>query len=141
MKVIKERIGQAVHILDRFHIVARLNKALDEVRAQEHRKMKEEGYEPLLTKSRWLLLKRGRNLTEKQEVKLRDLIQYNLKSIRAYFLKEDFQQLWEYVSPAWAGKFIDRWVKRAMLSKIEPMKKEAGTIRKHKELILNYFKS
>ena len=90
LKVIKERIGQAVHILDRFHIVARLNKALDEVRAQEHRKMKEEGYEPLLTKARWLLLKRERNLTEKQEMKLRDLIQYNLKSIRAYFLKEDF---------------------------------------------------
>ena len=94
LKVIKERIGQAVHILDR------LNKALDEVRAQEHRRMKEEGYEPLLTKSRWLLLKRWENLTEKQEVKLRDLIQYNLKSIRAYLLKEDFQQLWDYISPA-----------------------------------------
>ena len=103
--------------------------------------MKEDGYEPLLTKSRWLLLKRGENLTEKQEMKLRDLIQYNLKSIRAYFLKEDFQQLWDYVSPAWAGKFIDRWVKRVMLSKIEPMKKEARTIRKHKELILNYFRA
>ena len=139
LKVIKERIGQAVHILDRFHIVARLNKALDEVRAQEHRRMKEEGYEPLLTKTRWLLLKRERNLTEKQEVKLRDLIQYNLKSIRAYLLKEDFQQLWDYISPAWAGKFMDRWVKRVMLSKIEPMKKEARTIRKHKGLILNYF--
>ena len=139
LKVIKERVGQAVHILDRFHIVARLNKALDEVRAQEHRKMKEEGYEPLLTKTRWLLLKRERNLTEKQEVKLRDLIQYNLKSIRAYLLKEDFQQLWDYISPAWAGKFIDRWVKRVMLSKIEPMKKETRTIRKHKGLILNYF--
>ena len=50
LKVIKERIGQAVHILDRFHIVARLNKALDEVRAQEHRRMKEEGYEPLVDK-------------------------------------------------------------------------------------------
>ena len=139
LKVIKERVGQAVHILDRFHIVARLNKALNEVRAQEHRKMKEEGYEPLLTKTRWLLLKRERNLTEKQEVKLRDLIQYNLKSIRAYLLKEDFQQLWDYISPAWAGKFIDRWVKRVMLSKIEPMKKETRTIRKHKDLILNYF--
>ena len=141
LKVIKERIGQAVHILDRFHIVARLNKALDEVRAWEHRKMKEDGYEPLLTKSRWLLLKRGKNLTEREEVKLKDLIQYNLKSIRAYFLKEDFQQIWDYVSPGWAGQFIDRWVKRVMLSKIEPMKKEARTIRKHKDLILNYFRA
>lgn len=33
-------------------IVARLNKALDEVRAEEHRNMKDDGYEPILTKSR-----------------------------------------------------------------------------------------
>jgi hypothetical protein len=38
--------------------------------------------------------------------------------------------------PAWAGKFLDRWCTRVMRSKIEPMKKEAKTIRKHKELIL-----
>ena len=141
LKVIKERIGQAVHVLDRFHIVARLNKALDEVRAEEHRRMKRDGYEPLLTKARWLLLKRPEHLTEKQEIKLQDLIQYNLRSIRAYLLKEDFQQLWEYVSPTWAGKFIDCWVKRVMLSKIEPMKREARTIRKNKGLILNYFRA
>ena len=141
LKVTKERIGQAVHVLDRFHIVARLNKALDEVRAEEHRRMKRDGYEPLLTKARWLLLKRPEHLTEKQEMKLQDLIQYNLRSIRAYLLKEDFQQLWEYVSPTWEGKFIDPWVKRVMLSKIEPMKKEARTIRKHKGLILNYFRA
>ncbi len=57
LKVIKERASQALNILDRFHIVARLNKALDEVRASEHKKMKEDGYEPLLTKARWPLLK------------------------------------------------------------------------------------
>lgn len=141
LKVIKERIDQAVHILDRFHIVARLNKALDEVRAWEHRRMKEEGYEPLLTKSRWLLLKRKENLTEKQEIKLKDLVQYNLRSMRAYLLKEDFQQFWNYVLPVWAGKFMDKWIKKVMLSKIEPMKREAKTIRKHRDLILNYFRA
>ena len=146
LKVIKERIGQAVHILDRFHIVARLRAQgikdeVDEVRAQEHRKMKEEGYEPLLTKSRWLLLKRKETLTKGQEIKLKDLVQYNLRSVRGYLLKEDFQQLWSYVSPVWAGKFMDKWIKRVMLSKIEPMKREARTIRKHRNLILNYFRA
>jgi len=33
--VVKERIGHALHVLDRFHIVAKLNKAVDEVRAKE----------------------------------------------------------------------------------------------------------
>lgn len=141
IKVIKERASQALHILDRFHIMAMLNKAIDKVRAEEQRKMKEDGYEPVLTKSRWCLLKRKENLTENQEAKLSELLQYNLKSIRAYLLREDFNGLWEYVSPAWAGKFLDRWSKRVMYSKIEPMKKTARTIRQHRELILNWFRA
>ena len=141
VKVIAKKATQATHILDRYHIVARINKAIDAIRADEHRQMKKDGYEEVLKKSRWCLLKRKENLTEKQEVKLRDLLRYNLKSVRAYLLKEDLNGLWEYVSPAWAGKFIDRWCTRAMRSRIEPMQKEAKTIRKHKELILNWFKA
>lgn len=139
LKVIKQRASHALHILDRFHIVARMNKALDEVRASEHRAMQKDGYEPVLTKSRWLLLKRPENLTPIQDTRLQELLQYNLKSIRAYLLKEEFQHLWDYVSPAWAGKFIDQWTTKVMRSKIEPMKREAKTIRRHKDLILNWF--
>jgi transposase len=141
LKVIKNRAGHALHILDRFHIVARLNKALDEVRASEHRQMKSDGYEPVLTKARWLLLKRPENLTPKQEVKLKDLLSYNLKSVRGYLLKEEFQLFWNYESPFWAGKFLDRWTTRVMRSKLEPLKKQAKSIRKHKPLILNWFRA
>jgi transposase len=141
LKVIAKKAGQALHILDRFHIVAKLNKAIDEVRAGEHRQLQKDGYEPVLKHSRWCLLKRGENLTEKQEAKLKDLLQYNLKSVRAYLLKEDFNGFWEYVSPAWAGKFLDRWCTRVMRSRIEPMKKVAKSIRHHKPLILNWFKA
>ena len=80
-------------------------------------------------------------LTEKQEVKLKDLLNYNLNSIRAYLLKEDLNGRWTYLSPAWAGKFLDRWCTRVMKSKIEPLKKEARTLRRHKQLILNWFKA
>jgi len=141
LKVIKRKADEAIHILDRFHIVAKINKAIDEVRAEEYREMKRDGHEPLLRHSRWCLLKRKKNLTEKQEVKLKELLNYNLKSVRAYLLKEDFNGLWDYVSPTWAGKFLDRWCTRVMRSKIEPMKNVAKTIRKHKELILNWFKA
>jgi len=53
LDVIREKCSQALHILDRFHIVAKMNKALDEVRAGESRKLAQEGHEPLLKKSRW----------------------------------------------------------------------------------------
>ncbi|MFK7856234.1 MAG: transposase [Granulosicoccus sp.] len=58
-----------------------------------------------------------------------------------YLLKEDFQQLWQYVSPYWAGQFLDRWCTKTMRSKIEPMKKMAKQIRKHKPLIINWFEA
>jgi hypothetical protein len=33
------------------------------------------------------------------------LARYNLQSVRAYLLKEDFQQLWNYESTAWVAKY------------------------------------
>ncbi len=53
LQVIAAYASQAVHILDRFHIMAKLNKAIDEVRAQEARELSAEGEEPLLKHTRW----------------------------------------------------------------------------------------
>ena len=141
LKVIREKCSEALHILDRFHIVAKMNKALDETRAGESRRIASEGGVPVLKKSRWLLLKREENLKTEQRFRLRDLLRYNLKTVRAYLLKEAFQQLWEYNSPAWAGKFLDDWCRQVMRSRIEPMKKIARSLRQHRELILNYFRA
>jgi transposase len=141
LKVIAKKASQAVHILDRFHIVAKLNKALDEIRAAEAKQMAREGYESILKRSRWCFLKREENLTDKERTKLNDVLQYDLKSVRGYLLKQSFQCLWEYTSPYWAGWFLDRWVKRAMRSRLEPIKKVARSVRSHRELILNWFKA
>jgi transposase len=103
--------------------------------------MKHEGRDPVLKKSRWLLLKRSQNLGEEQHFRLRDLLRYNLRTVRAYLLKEAFQQLWEDNSPTWAGKFLDEWCRQTMQSRIEPMKKIARYLRQHRELILNYFRA
>ena len=129
IRVIRERCSQAVHILDRFHIVAKMNDALDDVRAEEARTLARNGREPVLKKARWCLLKRAGNLTVNQKGRLKELLRYNLKSVRAYLLKEDFQQLWTYQSPTWAGKFLDAWCTATLRSRIEPMKKIARMCR------------
>ena len=141
LRVIRERCANAVNILDRFHIVAKMNEALDDVRAAEARRLAQDGYQPVLKKTRWCVLKRKANLTSQQRFRLRDLLRYNLKTVRAYLLKEDFQQFWEYNSPTWAAKFLDDWCKQVMRSRIEPMKKVAKTLLAHRELILNYFRA
>jgi transposase len=99
------------------------------------------GYEPILKKTRWCVLKHRANLTGQQWFRLRDLLCYNLQTVRAYLLKEDFQQFWEYESPSWAGKFLDEWCCQVMRSRIEPTKKIARTLRSHRALILNYFRA
>ena len=141
LEVIARRLPGAVHVLDRFHIVAKLSKAIDEVRATEAKRLLRDGFEPVLKHSRWCLLKNPGNLTDKQVTKLSDLLRYNLKTVRAYLLKEEFQLLWACVYPARAGAFIDRWCTAAMRSRIDPVKKIARTIRGHRELILNWFRA
>ena len=141
LHVIAKKASAAVHVLDRYHIMAHLNKAIDKVRAEESRQLKRDGYEPHLTNTRWLLLKRPENLTADQSVKLRDLLRYNLRSVRSYLLKEEFQRFWGYVSPHWAGVFLDRWCGQVMRSRLEPMKKAAKMVRRHRELLLNWFRA
>ena len=76
-----------------------------------------DGHEPLLKHSRWVLLKRPENLTENQTAKLKELLRYNLKTVRAYLLREEFQRFWEYRSAYWAGRFLRDWCAKAMRSR------------------------
>jgi transposase len=117
------------------------NEAIDEVRREEARRMKEQGYQPVLRHARWCLLKRPENMTQGQATKLAELLSYNLRSVRAYLLREEFQRFWDYLRPGWAGRFLDDWCRRAMRSKLEPIKKVVGTLRAHRALLLNWFKA
>ncbi len=139
LKVLAQQAGGAIQVLDRFHIMKQLGEAIDKVRAGEARRMKQDGYEPVLKHSRWCLLKRPENLTDKQTVKLIEVLRHNLQSVRAYLHREDFQRFWEYQSPVWAGRFLDEWCQRVMRSRLEPMKKVARSLRKHRSLLLNWF--
>jgi transposase len=141
LNVIAEKLGTAIHVLDRFHVMQQFGKALDELRAEEAKRLARDGYEPVLKKSRWCLLKRPENLTDQQTVKLSELLKYNLRTVRAYLLREEFQRVWEYKSAWWAGKFLDEWTGRVMRSRLEPMKKIARSVRNHRPLILNWFRA
>jgi transposase len=140
LNVVRNRLSSAVHILDRFHIVSMLNKALDNIRAQEARELKSKGYD-ILKNAKYCFLKKPENLTEKQHGKLNDVMAYDLRSVRAYLLKETFQALWTYKSVFWARWFFRKWCTRAMRSRLTPIKKFVGTLRTHEELIMNWFRA
>jgi transposase len=141
LEVISQRADSAIHVLDRYHVMAKMNKAIDEVRAAEAKQLKADGYEPILKHTRWCFLKRPKHLTDKQTVTLSEVLQYNLRTVRAYLQKVEFQRFWEYKSAYWAGRFLDEWCRRAMRSRIEPMQKVARMLQSHRELLLNWFRA
>lgn len=141
LKVIKKKAPQALHVLDRFHIVAKLNKAVDDVRRTEAKRLKVEGYEDIFKHSKYCFLKNESNLTDEQQTKLDDLLQYDLKSVKAYLLKQSFQAFWQYTSPYWVQKFLRQWCYRTMRSRLEPMKKFVRMVRRHEALMMNWFKA
>ena len=142
LTVIKKMLPNALHVLDRFHIVSNLNKAMNKVRASEVRQRAKDGYDTeLLKHTRYCFLKNPQNLTPKQETKLNEVLQYDLKSVRAYLLKESFQLFWRYTSPHWAEWYLKKWCARAIRSRLEPIKAFVRTMRKHQPLLMNYFKA
>jgi transposase len=141
LRVVAKKAGLALHVLDRFHIMAHMNKAIDEVRAQEARALRAHGHAPVLTNTRWLLLRRPENLTPHQLPRLAELLGYNLRAVRAYLLREEFQFFWRYRAALWAGRFLDRWCTQTMRSRIPPMQKVAQMLRRHRPLLLNWFRA
>lgn len=141
LQVVAKKAGLALHILDRFHIMAHMNKAIDEIRAKEARQLRVRGLAPVLAKTRWLLLRRPEHLRGEQLPRLAQLLSYNLKAVRAYLLREEFQFFWTYQAAPWAGKFLDRWCTQTMRSRLAPMQKVARMLRRHRPLLLNWFRA
>ena len=141
LKVIADKLPNALNILDRFHIVKKLNEAVNKVRIEEVKNLKAEHYEPVMTGAKYCFLKRSENLTDKQSTQLSELLRYDLKTVRAYCLKEAFDVFWKYNSPYWAHWFMKKWCTRVMRSRLDPMKKFVKTLRNHEHLLMNYFKA
>ncbi len=136
IKGIKENLPNAQITFDKFHIIKTLNEAVDEVRRLEQKG------QPELKNTRYIFLKNPENLTSKQsdllkELKLKDL---NLKTMRAYQLRLNFQEVW-LLPPDQAEPFLKKWYYWATHSRLEPMKKAAYTIKEHWDGVLNWFKS
>jgi transposase len=141
LRAVGARLHGVLHVLDRFHIRQQLNKAIDEIRRREAQAMAQAGLIPRLKKLRWALLKNPKNWTPKERRRMRALKHSGLASIRAYWLVAAFEHFWGYISPTWAGKFLDAWCRRVRRSGLQPLKRVAASLAKHRKVLLNYFRA
>ena len=143
LQVIAAQAGQALHVLDRFHITSHLNQAVDQVRRAESTRLrgKSQAAAQRLKHMRWPLLRRESRVRGRARQKLNALLASKLATARAWELKETFSHFWHYKSLLWAEGFLDYWCSRAMRSRLEPMKKVARMLRAHEPLMLNWFRA
>lgn len=125
-------------VFDRFHIMKHMGEAVDTVRKCENRELRAEGIDTL-TGTKYLWLYAERNLPAKHKGPFRALKELNLKTARAWAIKESLAVMWNYHRLGWATKFYTQWFFWATHSRLEPVIDVAYMIKRHLYGVLNYF--
>lgn len=124
-------------VLDRFHIVKALNEAVDDVRKEQWRDAS--GDERKSLKGlRWLLFKHSSNRSYNDTLILKALAKANRRIHRAWILKDEFEQLWDFSEIDKAKDFLLAWITTALKSRLAPIRQFVLTIRLHINRILPF---
>jgi transposase len=124
-------------VFDRFHIMGHMGTAVDTVRKQEHRLL-QQAEDDTLTGSKYLWLYSEENLPAKDRARFAELKSQNLKTARAWAIKESLRALWEYRREGWAQRYWDRWYFWATHSRLKPVIETARLIHRHLPNVLTY---
>jgi transposase len=133
---IDEQLPWAAITFDEFHVIQLVNKAVDEVRRQEVKQA------PLLKRSRYLWLKDKQDWSRKQILQYTDLKRLNLKTHRAFRIKESLRDIFRSAANAEeAEPLLKQWYSWARRCRLEPIKRVAKTLKEHWQGVLNAFDS
>jgi len=140
ISVTKEELEDAEYriVFDRFHVMKHMTDAVDKVRRSEHRMLRKEG-DPTLTGSKYLWLTNEENLSEVQRAAFEALKQIELKTGRAWAIKEGLRSLWSQRKPEHGILFWKKWFFWASHSRLKPVVQAARTIQRHLWGVLNYY--
>jgi transposase len=129
--------GRSKIVFDRYHIMAYMNKAVDQVRRGEHRLLQEAGDDTLKgTKYLWLFAQE--NVPAKRAGEFARLRAMHLRTGRAWAIKEALRHLWDYQRKGWALRYWKDWYFWATHSRLKPVVKVAKMIQAHLDNVLTY---
>jgi len=137
INAIQYHLPNVTLVIDRFHVVKALNGALDEVRKEQWRQLDSKARKAIKG-LRWLLSLHSRNRTKADTRFLNQLRQSNRRIHRAWVLKDEFEQFWNFRSIAAAERFLKRWMTAALRSRIASLRTFVTTLRKHYTNIITF---
>jgi transposase len=133
----------ALIVYDRFHIMQKLNGAVDAVRKQELRKARVQKNAELVDlmncKQRFILLKNRGNLSSRQSGYLNQLCELNEPIYKAMLLKESFLVIYSCKDEEGAKAVLNGWIEEAATSSLESFVALAQSFTDKIRYILNWF--
>jgi len=126
-------------VFDHYHVTRQVTEAVDKVRKQEHKLMLAAGDERLKG-TRYLWLANEENIPDWKKEEFDSIRRLNLRTGRAWAIKEALRKFWEYRYAESARKFFQRWFFWATHSRLAPIIKAAKTLCSHLANLLTYFK-
>lgn len=126
-------------VFDKFHVVRTVTEAVDKVRRQEHKLLKGNGDERL-TGTKYLWLANEENIPEWRKAEFAGIKGANLKTGRAWAIKESLRKFWTYRYAKRASDFFRRWFFWATHSRLPAMIQAAKTLQRHLPNIITYFR-
>lgn len=139
IKSIKKWCPHAVIVFDKFHIIAKFNKVIDQVRrSEQNRKDLNKQEKRTLKHSRWILLKNWGNLREKEKPRLEKLLAINENLYKIYILKDELKLIWNAKNSKDMAEALDNWCLLALESGLKPVIRFVATVQKYKYGIITY---
>lgn len=134
----------AMIVYDKFHIIQKLNWAVDMTRKQELRKARKENNTDIVEltncRQRFILLKKKSNLSDKQAQYLQKLCELNEPIYKAMLLKESFLKVYDYTSADDAKAYLESWIEQAISSAVGTFRVIAESFRDKLQYIINWFR-
>lgn len=136
---IKKNCPRVEIVFDKFHVLKKINDALDKVRRKEFAQADDKERKEMLHK-RFLILARSKNLKPEKKDDLKFLMKKNRRLYKAYLLKEQIADIFNEDNENDAYWRIIDWMENVRKSKIEELIKCLKTISRYFYGIYNYFK-
>lgn len=132
-----DNIPEATIVFDHFHVVKLMNEAVDKVRRDAYRDVKDKAVKKAIKGTRWLLMANSEALDNKE--KLEKALSLNDSLFKAYYLKEDLRQIWMQVDKKDAETKLLEWVDMMRKTGIEHLVKVANTVMGYRTGILSWY--
>jgi len=130
--------GKQKLVYDRYHVAQQMNKAVDQVRRQEQAGMEEEASKAMKGSRYWWLYSPD-HLPRTLNRRFRELKEIARKTAKAWEFKELLRDFWECPDEPTGRHHLREWLKRALCSSLEPVRKVAKMCKKRIENLLTFF--